>query len=512
MLVAIGFVEETADHRYTNSAVLLRGGAVIGLHRKVYLPTYGMFDEGRFTRAGDRVRTTEVGEPLGRIGLSICEDFWHPSVPMIQSQDGASLLVNLAAGPARAPGSDAGLAAIAGWHKMQETYALLGTVAVAFCNRVGNEEGLTFWGGSRLIGANGAVIAEAPLYEEALVVGSLETDDLRMQRYQLPILADERLELTRRELDRIIAERADLPAPDEPEDGSRSRERGSAVESAPLPQVDVAQVVEVIVAFIRGQLEQTGFERLVVGVSGGVDSAATAALAVRAAGPENVLAVLMPFRDSDPASETDARLLVEGLGCDMQRVDITPMAEPMLTLIGDGDEPAIRVRRGNVLARLRMIVLYDRSAAFDGLVCGTSNKTEALLGYGTLHGDMAAAIQPIGDLYKSQLRAVAGELGVPAQIIAKPPSADLWPGQTDEGELGATYDDLDRILYALVDRRWTVDRCVRAGLDRSLVEWTATRVARYEFKRQAPPVAKVSLRTPGIDHLYPRRRPGSRRA
>ena len=287
---------------------------------------------------------------------------------------------------------------------------------------------------------------------------------------------------------------------------------GPAAESAPLPQVDAAQVVEIIVAFIRGQLEQTGFDRLVVGVSGGVDSAATAALAVRAAGPENVLGVLMPFRTSDPASEADARLLVEGLGCDMQRVDITPMAEPMLTLIGDGEEPATRVRRGNVLARLRMIVLYDRSAAFDGLVCGTSNKTEALLGYGTLHGDMAAAIQPIGDLYKSQLRAVASELGVPAQIIAKPPSADLWPGQTDEGELGATYEDLDRILYALVDRRWTADRCVRAGLDRSLVEWTSSRVARNEFKRQVAPVAKVSLRTPGIDHLYPRRRPGSRRA
>lgn len=215
-LVAIGFVEETEDHRYTNSAVLLRGGEVIGHHRKVYLPTYGMFDEGRFTRAGDRIRTTAVGEPLGHIGLSICEDFWHPSVPMIQSQDGASLLVNLAAGPARAPGSEAGLAAIEGWHKMQETYALLGTVAVAFCNRAGNEEGLTFWGGSRLIAANGAVVAEAPLYAEALVVGSFDTDDLRMQRYQLPILADERLDLTRRELERIIAERAGVEAADEP--------------------------------------------------------------------------------------------------------------------------------------------------------------------------------------------------------------------------------------------------------------------------------------------------------
>jgi predicted amidohydrolase len=214
-LVAVGFVEETDDHRYANSAVLIRDGEVVGLHRKVYLPTYGMFDEGRFTRAGDRIRTTEVGEPLGRIGLSICEDFWHPSVPMLQAHDGASLLVNLAAGPARAPGSEAGLAAIAGWHRMQETYALLGTVAVAFCNRVGNEEGLTFWGGSRLIGANGAVIAEAPLYADALVVGTLDTDDLRMQRYQLPILADERLDLTRRELDRIITERAGLEPPAE---------------------------------------------------------------------------------------------------------------------------------------------------------------------------------------------------------------------------------------------------------------------------------------------------------
>ncbi len=213
MLVAIGFVEETPDHRFANSAALLRDGELVGLHRKVYLPTYGLFDEGRFTRPGDRIRTVEVGEPLGRIGLSVCEDFWHPSLPMLQAQDGASLLVNIAAGPARAPGSAAGLRAIAGWHSMQDTYALLGTVGIAFCNRVGNEEGLTFWGGSRLLGADGSVLAEGPLYEEALVVGAFETDDLRMQRYQLPMLADERLELVRRELDRVVAERAGLPSP-----------------------------------------------------------------------------------------------------------------------------------------------------------------------------------------------------------------------------------------------------------------------------------------------------------
>jgi predicted amidohydrolase len=215
VLLVIGFVEETDDHRYANSAALLRNGELLAVHRKVYLPTYGLFDEGRFTRPGDQIRTLDVGEPPGRIGLSVCEDFWHPSLPMLQAQEGASLLVNIAAGPARAPGSAAGTRAIAGWHKMQDTYALLGTVAIAFCNRVGNEEGLTFWGGSRLLAADGSVVAEGPLYEEALVVGSLETDDLRMQRYSLPLLADERLELNRRELDRVIAERSGLPAPEE---------------------------------------------------------------------------------------------------------------------------------------------------------------------------------------------------------------------------------------------------------------------------------------------------------
>ncbi|HEY8171238.1 MAG TPA: NAD+ synthase [Candidatus Limnocylindria bacterium] len=282
-------------------------------------------------------------------------------------------------------------------------------------------------------------------------------------------------------------------------------------EMPPLPAIEPAQAVEVIVGFIRSQLRQAGFERLVVGLSGGVDSATVAFLAARAIGADNLLAVRMPYRTSSDASETDALLVVEALGCRTERVDITPMVEPMLELIEVDDDAALNVRRGNVMARQRMIVLYDRSAAFEALVVGTSNKTEALLGYGTLYGDMAAAIAPIGDLYKTQLRAVAGELGVPETVVAKPPSADLWPGQTDEGELGRSYDALDRSLFALVDRRWSVDRCVAAGLPRDLVEWVAGRVARMEFKRQLPPVAKLSLRTPGFDHLYPRRRPGSRR-
>ena len=279
----------------------------------------------------------------------------------------------------------------------------------------------------------------------------------------------------------------------------------------PLPAIEPAQAIEVIVGFIRVQMAQTGFSRLVVGLSGGVDSATVAFLAARALGPDDLLAVRMPYRTSSDSSETDALRVVEALGCRTERVEITSMVEPMLALVTGGDEASLNVRRGNVMARQRMIVLYDRSAAFDALVIGTSNKTEALLGYGTLHGDMAAGLAPIGDLYKTQLRAVAGELGVPQEILDKPPSADLWPGQTDEDELGRSYDLLDRALFALVDRRWSVDRCVAAGLDPALVEWVAGRVARMEFKRQPPPVAKLSLRTPGFDHLYPRRRPGSRR-
>jgi NAD+ synthase len=282
-------------------------------------------------------------------------------------------------------------------------------------------------------------------------------------------------------------------------------------DAAPLPQIDPARAIEVIVAFIREQMAQAGFERLVIGLSGGVDSGTVAFLAARAIGAENLLAVRMPYRTSSEASETDAMRVVDALGCRTELVDITPMVEPMLARIHDDDAGALNVRRGNVMARQRMIVLYDRSAAEDALVIGTSNKTEGLLGYGTLHGDMAAALAPIGDLYKTQLRAVARELGVPEEVVSKPPSADLWPGQTDEGELGRSYESLDRTLYALVDRRWTVDRCVAAGLPRELVEWVERRVARMEFKRQLPPVAKLSLRTPGIDHLYPRRRPGSRR-
>ncbi len=265
-------------------------------------------------------------------------------------------------------------------------------------------------------------------------------------------------------------------------------------------EIDAALVSRILETFIREEITRTGFSRAVVGVSGGIDSATTVTLCARALGPENVLAVRMPYRTSSPSSLEDAQVVIDMLGIRHETVDITPMVEPFFEVTPDMDKK----RRGNVMARERMIVLYDRSAAFGGLVVGTGNKTELLLGYTTLFGDSACAINPLGDLYKCQVRQLAAYLGVPKRIIEKPPSADLWVGQTDEGELGFTYDEADQILYLLFDRRWTVAEIVALGFPEGLVKGIKERVRRNQYKRMPPVIAKLGLRTVGIDFRYPR--------
>jgi NAD+ synthase len=271
--------------------------------------------------------------------------------------------------------------------------------------------------------------------------------------------------------------------------------------------IDAGVARRVITEFIRGQLRQAGFERLVLGLSGGIDSALVAYLSAAAIGPERLLCVLMPYRTSSEASLVDARSVVDALGCTSEVVDISPMVDAYFA----ADPDASPLRRGNYMARQRMAVLYDRSVTWGGLVVGTGNKTESLIGYTTLFGDSACAFNPIGDLYKSQVRQVAHEIGVPDAIIRKAPSADLWPGQTDETEAGFSYPELDRLLFWRIDKRRTVDEVVALGFDRALVERVDRMVAGAEFKRQVPPIAKLGPRTAGVDYLYPRRRPGSAR-
>jgi NAD+ synthase len=274
--------------------------------------------------------------------------------------------------------------------------------------------------------------------------------------------------------------------------------------------IDTAVAQRVIVEFIRSQLRQSGFEHCVLGLSGGIDSALVAHLVAAAVGPERLLCVLMPYRTSAASSRGDAEVVVEKLGCESELVEISPMVDAFFEQTENRD--ASPVRRGNFMARMRMAVLYDRSVTFGGLVVGTGNKTESLIGYTTLFGDSACAFNPIGDLYKSQVRQVAAAMGVPDRIIEKPPSADLWTGQTDEAEGGFSYPELDRLLYWRIDRRRSIEELEGLGFDRSVIDRVDRMVATSEFKRQVPPIAKLGPRTAGVDYLYPRRRPGSARS
>ena len=278
-------------------------------------------------------------------------------------------------------------------------------------------------------------------------------------------------------------------------------------ELPPELAIDTGVARRVIGEFIRGQLRQAGFERAVLGLSGGIDSALVAYLTAEAIGAERLLCVSMPYRTSSDGSRSDAAAVVADLGCPFETVEISPMVDGYFAAQPD----ASPLRRGNFMARQRMAVLYDRSVTWTGLVVGTGNKTESLIGYTTLFGDSACAFNPIGDLYKSQVRQVAAAIGVPEAIIRKAPSADLWPGQTDEAEAGFTYPVLDRLLFWRVDKRRSDEEMTALGFDPALVARVDRMIATSEFKRQVPPIAKLGPRTAGIDYLYPRRRPGSAR-
>lgn len=254
----------------------------------------------------------------------------------------------------------------------------------------------------------------------------------------------------------------------------------------------------ILSGFIHSEITRAGFHRAVIGLSGGIDSALSCFLAVRALGPDNVLAVRMPYESSSADSLEDAQKVIVATGVQSVTIPITDMVKPLFNRFSEMDA----MRKGNIMARTRMVALYDQSAAFNALVVGTGNKTEILLGYTTLYGDSACAINPIGDLYKTQVRQLAREIGVPVSVIEKPPSADLWAGQTDEGELGFTYEEVDRLLVMLVDERYSTQDCIDAGFEKDFVNEVVKRIRRNQFKRVLPPVCKLNNRTIGYDFLY----------
>ena len=264
--------------------------------------------------------------------------------------------------------------------------------------------------------------------------------------------------------------------------------------------INTVSTEQLLAGFIHNEVHKVGFERVVVGLSGGIDSALAAFLAAKALGPENVLAVMMPYRSSSPESLADARAVIDKMGIHSRVVEISEMADAFIAQSGADTNK----RKGNIMARTRMVVPYDQSEDFGALVLGTSNKTELLLGYGTLYGDMASALNPLGDLYKTQVWALSEHMGVPEAIVNKPPTADLWVGQTDEGELGFTYREVDEVLFQLIDERYSEAELIAQGCAPEFIHKVARLIASSQFKRALPIIAKVSARTITREFRYPR--------
>lgn len=262
--------------------------------------------------------------------------------------------------------------------------------------------------------------------------------------------------------------------------------------------IDTELARTILTGFIKTEIQRSGFSHAVLGLSGGIDSALACYLAAEALGPENVLAIRMPYKTSSQDSLDHAQLVIDALKVQALTIPITEMVDPLIDRFSDMENR----RKGNIMARQRMIILFDQSEAFKALVLGTGNKTEILLGYSTLYGDSACAINPIGDLYKTQVRQLSKAMGVPQPLLEKAPSADLWIGQTDEAELGFTYEEADQLLYLLIDQRYKPEECVEAGFSEAFVKAVIQRVRKNQFKRVLPPIAKLGNRTMGYDFLY----------
>jgi NAD+ synthase (glutamine-hydrolysing) len=514
--VAVGFYERFQNHIHNSGLYVTLGKKkpeVRHVHRKVFLPTYGIFDEERFVDRGqDGVRAFETGWG-GRAAILICEDAWHSLSATVAALEGAQLLIVPSASPARGTGEDEDCerlpSSVIRWERIVRGMAEEHGVFVVLANLVGFEGGKGFPGASAVIDPNGKVLVRGPLFEQALVTAEIDLDILTNARHDSPLLADlqSALPVLTKGLKAGEGRREKyVPKFDPPTNGTSPISRlpkGKTPVVRPVAgtpddplAIDHDLVKKWLVSFLADEVtRRRGFKKGIVGLSGGVDSALTAFLAALALGKENVIGVRMPYRTSSPESMEHAQLVIDTLGIPSLTVDISAAVDGYIAALGGGGK-IDEHRKGNVMARQRMTVLFDLSAMHKALPLGTSNKSERLLGYFTWHGDDAPPVNPLGDLFKSQVWDLARHVGVPEEIVSKPATADLIKGQTDEGDLGIPYRRADLILYHLI-------RGEDPPFPRKEVELVRKRLDSTHWKRKLPTVAVLSQTAIGEFYLRP---------
>jgi NAD+ synthetase len=501
--LALGFYELWRNCHY-NSCLYLSLGAgapvIRHVHRKVFLPTYGVFDEERFVEAGAEVRAFDTA--WGRAAMLVCEDAWHSLMPTLAALDGAQVLLVVSATPARGLDSPEAPANLERWERLAADSASEHGMYVAVAQLVGFEGGKAFVGGSVVAGPSGRILAKGPLFESGITRVDLDFEEITRVRADQPLLAD-----LRNRLPRLMAELNRAPgAPSASstwEGRAAGRVRQGAVVAPPAsdPLVINAELARRwLVEFIRDEVQRRrGFDGVVLGLSGGVDSALVAYLAAEALGKENVTAVRMPYRTSSPESLSHAQLVIDALGLPSRTVDISAGVDGIAAAIGEPPSPAAL---GNIMARMRMITLFDLSSRLRALPIGTGNKTERLFGYFTWHADDSPPVNPIGDLFKTQVWALARHVGVPGVIVDKPASADLVQGQTDETDFGIAYARADGILHWLLSG-YRPEQVAALGYSAAEVELVRARLDGTHWKRRLPTVAMLSQTAIGEYYLRP---------
>ena len=523
--LVLGFYEKGRRGVYNSIAYLTpapKRYEIVHVHRKVFLPTYGLFEEGRFVEPGREVRAFDTR--FGRMGMLICEDLWHSLTPSILALDGAELLLSGCASPSRGYGPASPLPDnLAEWDRIAARTAREHGVFVLLSHLAGSEGGKLFAGGSTAWGPDGSLLARGPLFAEGRTTVTVDIDDILRVRQESPFLADlsTALPRLRASLDRAWSgERpTDLTVDSRsgPSEGMDARrpgreppareghrragtpDRPDASDLAAIA-IDPKLVELALTEFIRDEVvRRRGFEGVVIGVSGGVDSAVSLFLACKALGPGNVYGFRLPYATSSPESLAHARLAISAAGAHERTVSITGAVDAYVS----GHEPeATPMRLGNLAARIRSVILFDQSAKLDALPLGTGNKSERLLGYYTWHGDDSPPINPLGDLFKTQVWDLARHLGVPAEIVDKPASADLIRDVHDEDELGISYHRADPILHYLL-KGHDPTSLGRLGFSKEQVGIVWKRLSSTHWKRRLPTVALLSDSAIGESYLRP---------